>query len=282
MFDYHVHPNYSIDAEGSIEEFCEMALERGLEEIAFTTHLDTDNAGDDCFVNVKGKRVDTRSSVWLEDYEASIKLADDEYKERGLRVRLGVEVDYIQNIDGSLPERFHSTDFDIILGSVHLIDHIAISAKGRAENAFKKYSMEELGNKYYTQIMEAVESDLFDILAHIDLYRRYGQAFYGDGIREIWKPHIDELVNKMKRYNVGFEVNTSPLRKGQSQPMPDVNIINALKDRGVSIVTTGSDAHRPQDIGAGIERAIQLLRESGFSSISQFEKGTAHKQAILQ
>ncbi len=280
MFDYHIHPNYSIDAEGSIEEFCEMALERGLQEIAFTTHLDTDNAGDDCYVNVKGKRVDTRSSIWLEDYEASIKSADDEYKERGLRVRLGVEVDYIQDIDGSLPERFYSTDFDIILGSVHLIDHIAISAKDRAEGAFKKYSMEELGEKYYTHIMEAVESDLFDILAHIDLYRRYGQTFYGDGIREIWKPHIADLADAMKRHNMGFEVNTSPLRKGQTQPMPDVNIINALKDRGVSIVTTGSDAHCPQDVGADIERTIQLLRESGFSYISQFEKRTAHKQAI--
>ncbi len=281
MFDYHVHPNYSIDAEGSIEEFCEMALERGLQEIAFTTHLDTDNAGDDCYVNVKGKRVDTRSSEWLEDYEDSIRSADDEYKERGLRVRLGVEVDYIQDIDGSLPERFYSTDFDIILGSVHLIDHIAISAKGRAEKAFKKYSMEELGEKYYTHIMEAVESDLFDILAHIDLYRRYGQTFYGDGIREIWKPHIADLANAMKRHNMGFEVNTSPLRKGQTQPMPDVNIINALKDRGVSIVTIGSDAHCPQDVGADINGAIQLLRDSGFSNISQFEKRTAHKQAIL-
>jgi len=282
MFDYHVHPNYSIDAEGSIEEFCEIALERDLHEIAFTTHLDTDNAGDDCYVNVKGKKVDTRSSVWLEDYEASIKSADDEYKERGLRVRLGVEVDFIQDIDGSLPERFHSTDFDIILGSVHLIDHIAISAEGRAENAFKKYSMDELGEKYYTQIMEAVESDLFDILAHIDLYRRYGQTFYGDGIREIWKPHISDLADMMKRHNVGFEVNTSPLRKGQTQPMPEVDIIKALKDRGVNIVTTGSDAHRPQDIGTGIESATQLLRESGFSNISQFEKRSAHEQSILQ
>ena len=282
MFDYHVHPNYSIDAEGSIEEFCEMALERGLQEIAFTTHLDTDNHGDDCFVNVKGKRVETRSSIWLEDYEASIRSADDEYKEKGLRVRLGVEVDFIQDIDGSLPERFHSTDFDIILGSVHLIDHIAISAEGRAENAFKKYSMDELGDKYYTHIMEAVESDLFDILAHIDLYRRYGQTFYGDGIREIWKPHISDLADMMKRHNVGFEVNTSPLRKGQTQPMPEVDIIKALKDRGVNIVTTGSDAHRPQDIGTGIESATQLLRESGFSNISQFEKRTAHEQSILQ
>ncbi|MHA1862166.1 MAG: histidinol-phosphatase HisJ family protein [Candidatus Thorarchaeota archaeon] len=282
MFDYHVHPNYSIDAEGSIEEFCEIALSRGLQEIAFTTHLDTDTVADDCYVNVKGKRVSTRSSVWLEDYEASIRSADDEYKEKGLRVRLGVEVDYIQDIDGALPESFHSTDFDVILGSMHLIDHIAISAKGRAEEAFRKYSMEELGNKYYTILLEAVESGLFDIVAHIDLYRRFGQKFYGDGIREIWKPHIVDFADAMKRHNMGFEVNTSPLRRGQSQPMPDVEIIKKLEKEGVSIVTVGSDAHCPQDVGADIERAFQLLRESGFSSISKFDKRSVQKQSILQ
>lgn len=282
MFDYHIHPNYSIDAEGSIEEFCEEALRKGLKEITFTTHLDTDHIGDDCFVNVKGKKVDTRSSLWLEDYEASIRSADDKYSERGLRVRLGVEVDYISEIDASLPDRFYSTDFDIVLGSMHLIDHIAISATGRAEVAFKKYTMEELGEKYYSLLQEAIESGLFDVIAHIDLYRRYGQKFYGDGIREIWKPHIGELANAMKKNEVGFEINTSPLRKGQQQPMPEFDIVKALKEQGIEIVTVGSDAHRPEDVGAGIQTAFQLLNQVGFSSISQFQHRKVQPYSIPQ
>jgi histidinol-phosphatase (PHP family) len=279
MFDYHIHPNNSIDAEGSIEEHCEEALRKGLREIAFTTHLDTDILADDNYVNVKGKRVDTRSSAWLEDYEVSIKSADDEYKEKGLRVRLGVEVDYIPEIDGALPENFHSTDFDIILGSMHLIDHIPISDR-RAEQAFKNYKMEELGHEYFSHLQEAVESDLFDILAHIDIYRRYGQTYYGDEIRDIWRSHISDLANVMKKHNVGFEVNTSALRRGQSQPMPEVSIINELKREGVSTVTVGSDAHRPKDIGSHFETAIDVLTVAGFSHISLFEKRRILKQKI--
>jgi len=281
MFDYHIHPNYSIDAEGSIEEFCEEALRKGLKEIAFTTHLDTDTVADDCYILVSGKRVSTRSSVWLEDYESCILEADDRYKHEGLRVRLGVEVDYIKDIEGALPERFHSTDFDIILGSMHLIDHIAISDH-RANQVFERYTIEELAYKYYTHLQEAVESGLFDILAHIDLYRRYGQTYYGDGIRDIWKPHISNLANVMNRYNVGFEVNTSALRKGQNQPMPEASIINELKAEGVSTVTVGSDAHTPQDIGSGFITAFRLLRQAGFSDISLFEKRKVCKQKIPQ
>ena len=273
MFDYHIHPNYSIDAKGSIEEYCEEALRKGLKEIAFTTHLDTDSIADDCYVNVRGEKVSTRSSNWLEDYEASIKSADEKYQEQGLRVRMGVEVDYIPEIEGALPENFHSTDFDIILGSMHLIDHIAIS-DNRANQAFKKYSIEELGHRYYSQLQAAIESGLFDVVAHIDLYRRFGQAYYGEEIREIWKPHIEKLADAMKRNKVGFEINTSALRRGQSEPMPESAIARELRKQGILIITAGSDAHRPKDVGVDIDRAYEILQNVGFKNISQFEKRT--------
>jgi len=270
VFDYHIHPNYSIDAKGSIEEFCQSSLKRGLKEIAFTTHFDTDTIAEDCYIAVQGQRMDSLAGEWLEDYEASIRAAEDKYKEMGLKVLLGVEVDYIPDVESILPEQFYSADFDIVLGSAHLIDHIAISAGNRAPEVFRRYTMEELGERYYTLLLNAIESELFDIIAHLDLYRRFGQVFYGDEIREIWKPYLHDLVSSMKKYNVGFEINTSPLRKGQIQPMPDENIIKALKEAGVMTVTIGSDAHAPSDVGAGVEEAIQILRRIGFSHITTF------------
>ena len=270
MYDYHVHPDYSIDAEGSVEDFCKAALQKGLKEIAFTTHLDTDMTTDDCHVVVRGERMDTLSGEWLENYAATINAADDTYKERGLRVLLGVEVDYIDNLESVLPEQFYSTDFDIVLGSTHLIDHGAISAGNRAEDTFKRYTLEELGEIYYTRLLRAIETGLFDILAHLDLYRRFGELFYGERIRDIWRPYLSDLAASMKRHNVGFEVNTSPLRNGHDDPMPEENIIRALKRAGVSNVTTGSDAHRPSDVGAGIAEVTSLLRKVGYSTIATF------------
>jgi len=278
VFDYHIHPNYSIDAQGSIEEFCQSSLIKGLKEIAFTTHFDTDTIAEDCYVSVKGKRMDGLEGAWLEDYEATIRAAGDKYKEKGLKVLLGVEVDYISDVENILPEQFYSTDFDIILGSTHLIDHIAISAADRAPEAFRKYTVEELGDKYYTLLLDAIESELFDILSHLDLYRRFGQAFYGNEILEIWRPYINNLAASMRRHNVGFEINTSPLRNGQIQPMPDENIIKALKEAGVLTTTIGSDAHNPSDVGAGVGNAIQILKNIGFSSVTTFD----HRKRSIQ
>lgn len=270
--DYHVHPNYSIDADGNIEEFCIAALNAGLKEIAFTTHLDTDRVADDCYVNVKGKKVDVSSSVWFEDYESTIRNAGDYFAESGLQVLLGVEVDCFPNVETALPEGFFSTDFDIIIGSVHLIDHIAISAGDRAEEAFRKYSIEDLGEKYFSIMLDSIDLGIFDVLAHIDLYRRYGESFYGDAIHDLWKSYLKELANKMKRKGVGFEINTSSLRKGMTQPMPEERIIQALKMEGVETVTVGSDAHSPNEVGKGIDEALDIIRRTGFQGPSIFRK----------
>ena len=42
MTDYHVHSDYSQDAEGSIFDYCRRARELGLEEICLTPHFEID------------------------------------------------------------------------------------------------------------------------------------------------------------------------------------------------------------------------------------------------
>jgi histidinol-phosphatase (PHP family) len=79
----------------------------------------------------------------------------------------------------------------------------------------------------------------------------------------------------MKRFNVGFEVNTSSLRKGMDEPMPESSLVAALRKEGIETVTVGSDAHRPRDVGKGIEIALKIIRECGFDSPSSFDKRRA-------
>ena len=275
MLDYHVHPDYSIDAQGTLEEFCEAALKRGLREIAFTTHVDSDPETEDFFVVVEGKRVEVRDNAWLEHYENAIRTIGDFYEDRGLRVKLGVELDLYPGVTGNLPELFFRTDFDIVIGSVHLIDHKAISLESEAREVFSKYTMEEIGETYFSILIESIESSLVDVLGHLDIYRRYGESYYGDAIYSLWKPHLDELVEVMSKYRVGFEINTSSWRKGQKEQMPATQLLSALLDGGINVVTVGSDAHRPDHVGYGIDRAIDIITELGISGPSSFTNGKA-------
>jgi histidinol-phosphatase (PHP family) len=76
----------------------------------------------------------------------------------------------------------------------------------------------------------------------------------------------------MQSKRVGFEVNTSLLRRGMQQPMPEERIMRALNDEGVNTVTVGSDAHEPINVGKGIEVALEMIRNSGFEGPSIYRK----------
>ncbi|MFX1367616.1 MAG: PHP domain-containing protein, partial [Promethearchaeota archaeon] len=182
MKDYHIHPSYSIDAKGSIDEYCSIALQRELDEICFTTHLDADPKRDDCFAVLGGRRVSVQSSGWLEDYENTIRQAGDAYQQSGLEVKLGVEVDLYRGVVEDLPESFHNTDFDMIVGSVHLVDHLAVSLPEEADRIFQKYDSQQLGTVYYGLLFDMIETGFFDVLGHLDIYRRFGESHYGQEI----------------------------------------------------------------------------------------------------
>jgi histidinol-phosphatase (PHP family) len=272
MIDYHIHPSYSADARGSLEEFCKAAVQRGLREICFTTHLDSDPIRQEDFVMVRGEKVNIDSPDWIEDYESSIKTAGEEFKEQNLTVKLGVEVDLYPGVVEQLPDVFHSADFDLVIGSVHLIDHKAISLKEEAIEIFRKYTLGELGSHYYGLIMDSLESGLFDIVGHLDIYRRYGEEYYGEDILALWEPHIEELARSMETHGVGFEVNTSSWRRGLEEPMPATSLTQALLTRGIDTVTVGSDAHRPEEVGSGIDRALKILRDSGLQTTTLYSR----------
>ncbi|MFX1603368.1 MAG: histidinol-phosphatase [Promethearchaeota archaeon] len=272
MIDYHIHPSYSADASGSVEEFCEAAVQMGLREVCFTTHLDSDPVRQEDFVMVHGEKVNIDSPDWLEDYESSIRTTGDVFKEQNLEVKLGVEVDLYPGVVEQLPEVFHSADFDLVIGSVHLVDHKAISLKEEAIEIFRRYTLDELGNHYYGLIMDSLGAGLFDIVGHLDIYRRYGEEYYGEDIHALWEPHIVELSRSMKTHGVGFEVNTSSWRKGLKEPMPAASLVKALLRRGIDTVTVGSDAHNPEEVGSGIDRALIILQESGLQTATLYDK----------
>ncbi len=275
MIDYHVHPDYSIDAQGSIDEYCKKAVERGLKEIAFTTHVDTDPETDDCIVSVRGKTIDVRTSRWIEDYEYAIRAAEETYVEQGLTVLMGMELDIYPEVVNNLPESILSAEWDLVIGSMHLIDHLAISKRSDAALIFSRYTLEELGTLYYSTLQDTVETSIINVLGHIDLYRRYGNKFYGEEIDDLWKPYIDTLAEKMKKHDVGFEINTLPWRKGMAQPHPSPHLIEMLTGKGIKTVTLGSDSHFPEDIGSDIVKAARMLDERCGLKPSRFRKGNA-------
>ncbi len=97
MVDYHVHPNFSEDAQGSISDFCGRAVELELEEVCFTTHYEPDPVRREHeHVRVGGRELGMDSD-WPRAYFAEIEGARQEFS--GLVIRAGVEVGYEMGLE---------------------------------------------------------------------------------------------------------------------------------------------------------------------------------------
>ncbi len=257
--DWHVHPDYSLDASGTVNQYCQKALELDLKEICFTTHYDSDpfRKDEDPYIKIEGEIVPL-SEENVKRYIADVRRASEEFNLRGLSVKVGLEVDYAPHIEEQLRFDLASLDLDYILGAVHCLDHIAISASNEAERYFKKKSMEETVEAYYEVLKQAVESKLFDAMAHLDIYKKYGLGFYGEDILTLHRGLVEPVLELMVINDIGMEINTGVLRKGHTEFCPSVEILNVALEMGVRVAVFGSDAHKIEHLGKGIQEAYHV------------------------
>ncbi|KPL04611.1 MAG: hypothetical protein AMJ90_00130 [candidate division Zixibacteria bacterium SM23_73_2] len=258
--DFHVHPDYSKDASGSVDEYCQKALELGLKRICFTTHYDTDPQRKkiDYFMRVDGK-LKLLSFEVVKRYIDDVKVAKSKYLSSGLEVYVGLEVDYALHIEENLRSELAKLDLDFVLGAIHCLDHIAITASSEAHQYFERKTLKEYIKEYFKVFTQASSSGLFDCMAHLDGYKKYGLKFYGNEILSAHREFIEPALDALVKNNVGIEINTSAKRKGQDEFYPSKEILYMVKEKGIEVVAIGSDAHRVEDLGKDIEEAAKLV-----------------------
>jgi histidinol-phosphatase (PHP family) len=264
MIDYHVHPDFSPDADGSIEEYCARAVELGLEEICFTTHYEPDPVRKDIEeVRVNG-RAQPVDSDWPEAYFAALQAARAKFP--GVTVLAGVEVGYEPGLEGIISDFLRQHQFDFVLGAIHCLDHIAITAGdelGRFKSEYMSRGPESVAERYFHHLHAAAGSQLFDCLAHLDIYRKYVESLYDQRFGAAVETLLPSVLNLVAQSGAGIEVNSSALRRGNPYCYPSPRILRLARAAGVRVFTVGSDAHRPADLGKGLESAVQALKGLG-------------------
>jgi histidinol-phosphatase (PHP family) len=262
--DFHVHPDYSIDATGTIRQYCDRALEIGLSSICFTTHYDNNprRVELDGYWNYNNSRVrlsDELVRCYLEELErAKIFFADF-----GLRVYRGLEIDYFPGIENEVERLRREFPLDFVIGSVHCLDDIAISEKREAPAYFTTHSISQLAADYFRLLNLAATCPGFDSLGHLDYYIRYCRDYYGEDADQIEIERYDSIFDILKKNNKGFEINTSPYRYGLEGFHPSQDIIKRAIIASVKIASIGSDSHKPAKLGLGLQEAYEFLDQLG-------------------
>jgi len=266
LVDYHIHPDYSIDAKPhGINAYCRRAVALGLQEICFTPHFEVDPSRRhlDWFVRVEGRITPMDNLYWLNHYFEDIAKANHEYSPM-LKIKAGLEVGYEPGQEEVIENIINAFPFDFVLGSIHCLEHIAISSQKECQQYFQGKDALEVCDAYYAQLDKAVEKGLFDGIAHLDLYRRYGQMFLGNDIKKCHTKFAEPVLKKMAAKNMAMEINTSSRRRGLKQFHPSESLFQMAVKIGIKQFTIGSDAHELTDLGDGITEAKNFLKGYDF------------------
>lgn len=259
--DFHCHCDFSIDAKGSIVEYCDVAVERGLKELCFTTHYDTNPAseGDANYIKVKGYYKAANSDN-LGPYVDAVRAAAKKYAERGLTVRLGLEFGYYPNCEDEAAKVKETHGIEYMLCGLHELENVCFCCAEDYEKCFVRYSLEQMLELYFGDMIAAAESKVFDTIAHFDYYKKYGLAFYGEDVLKKHEQFLPEVFRALRTSGTAIEINTAALRRGFSTHYPGPGIIAAGLAAGVKVSRLGSDAHTPEHVGFDFSNARALIQ----------------------
>ncbi len=270
MIDYHIHTSHSPDAEGAIRDYCEQALKLGLDEICFTNHAEMDPARDDNVIRSAGQ-TEPLTNERLLRHHAEIMEAAAAFGPRGLTVRSGIEVGFFPGMEARLKELTAGIDYDFLLGSIHCLNHACIDSSREYKSYFTPRSARQLIDEYYRHILALAQSQLFDALGHIDVYKKYGINFYGSDINYLPDDIMAAIFDALCQNELCLEINAAGLRRIK-QFYPSSRIVKMARDRGVKRLTIGSDCHKVSDLGKGIKEGLEYAKSFGFSCVYTFEK----------
>ena len=272
LTDYHLHLRLDdLDATvadhftaANVERYRETARERGIRELGVSEHV---------------YRFTQALEVWQHPLWRECARDDlDEYcrfVREDTDLRLGIEADFIPGAEDRIANLLEARDFDYVVGSVHFLREHSLDTDDHSVwdwDPAHPRSAEEIWREYFRTLGEAARSDLFDILAHPDLVKIWGTTHperplpEGD-LRRYYELAIDGIAES----GIAIEVSTAGLRKRAREIYPAPAFLAMCLEAGAPVALS-SDAHRPEDVGADYDQALELLDGVGVSELCVFER----------
>ncbi len=258
---------------GYLDRFVETALNAGCAEVGFTEHLYRcvesepvlgrwwEEDPNPVLVNELAKIVRDERNLSLERYVEVVVDA----KDRGLPVKLGLEVDFQPGTEEKILELLSPYPFDYLIGSVHWVG-AWWPDRPRGMEEYTRLGDRPAYEKYFAAETALAASGLVDVLAHADFVKRTGGKPY--------HPPADlyaEVIEAAVASGTAVEVSSAGLRQAPQEIYPAPLFLDMFNDAGVPI-TLASDAHRPEDTAWELAEVIAAARKAGYTEYLHFDK----------
>ncbi|MEM2940970.1 MAG: histidinol-phosphatase [Thermoproteota archaeon] len=258
--NYHIHSTYS-DGKATIKDYVQEAIRKDFNEIAFTEHLAVrPGSMKKLYYSIEPSK--------LGEYLSEVREVGKQFPV--LRLKAGLEVDYFPGSEKILRDILGSYDFDFLMGSVHWIGELCLDCtkfRKAFETAVKEEGFDGFYVKYLRLLGRAVETGLFNIIAHFDVARNWGFK-PSDSLKK------EELsvLEKVSELKIAVEVSSKGLRNPVNEAYPTRRVFEACASMKIPI-TLGTDAHSLSEIDFGYDSIVEYARNMGYVEQALFEHG---------
>jgi histidinol-phosphatase (PHP family) len=150
------------------------------------------------------------------------------------------------------------------VGSVHHVNDIPFDYNpDRYREAVERCGgVDALYSVYFDLQKEMIQTLKPRVVGHMDIIRIFDPEYRNRlGKPEIWKRILRNL-ELIKELDLILDFNLRPLSRGEEEPYLSESILKQACEMGIAIVP-GDDAHKVADIGANMDKAIDLLLKAG-------------------
>ena len=252
--------------DSSLEEIICAYISKGFKWVGITEHIPPVSA-DFLFPweIEEGQTFESRMKRFTEYFLVARKL-QREYLD-SIQILVGFETESYTGYVAHVNNLRHQFQPDYIVGSVHHVKDICIDGPPEwyAQAVEKVGGIEALFCEYFDQQYELLEILEPEVIGHFDLIRMHDMDYR----RRLETPKVKERIwrnlEKIKDLGSILDFNVRAFKKGGSEPYVSRSILEMALDLGVSCVP-GDDSHGIQGVGLHLEKGIEILKQSGFST----------------
>ena len=261
--DYHTHTPLCRHASGGPEEYVDAAIAAGLTAFGLSDHAPVRPEPFDDWRMFESE---------LPDYFALIERARTHAAGR-IDIRCGLECDWLPGCEGWIANLASRHPWDYLIGSVHYLDDWDFD-NPKWLGRWAEADVDALWTHYWQTYAAMARSELFDILGHADLIKKFAFRPAGD-LRRFYEPAIDAIAASGK----AIELNTAGWHKPCAEAYPANAFLALACEAGIPLVIS-SDAHAPTEVARDFPKAIELAKACGYSETALFRQRERFQQAL--
>ena len=267
-FNFHQHSLFS-DGKAEPEAYIKQALNLGFEAMGFSEHSPLP--------------FETPFSLKKENVESYVDTLDklkEKYKEK-LAIYRSLELDYVPGFSEDFEQWKKVCKVDYAIGGVHLVkpphtdelwftDGPDRTIYDNGVRDFFDNDIQKAVATYYHQQNSMIESQQFDVVAHVDKITMHNQNRFFTEEERWYRDLVSETLHLIKEKDLIVEVNTRGLYKKRSDKLfPDGQTLRQVIELGIPVIIS-SDAHHPTEINLYFDYAIKRLLQYGCRQVFFF------------